>query len=738
MNIASKHINLHHRRRNNLKHLGDTMPSEKKKTSMLRSSDYKINGNLLRAFYDKHGKLVFVLDSTINDIKPNVLLVITSRGDRKWDDILSNDYDMDLELVRPKKDNKYQKLDIEYDGLVVYDNLIRAYDEGGNVKKALKDLENFRAVSVRRSATERLAASKVIAENARETIERTGDTIVELKAKIKVVRAKLLSLRRSVGKIPTKQSAAKILRAEAQLDVLTGKLERATKRLENANKRLLIAEDDMEAARKVLDLVPEVDGQDFEFKTVETKAAKSVKKELPQPEESDDDEEESGDEESDEDFWLSDDDEDDSEQENYEDDTSDDVNKDNDIKPLFDKDPKIIDENIAFKPISFDENISSDVADDKEVEQEKTVVSSLEPPKAMMDMVSVPDSYTDDEEIKFDDVFSVNEPKSVDYTAEEVSESESNKNALDIEENVDVPEFNNGEDEKTEPVLEQDNCNAEIVAPVEEDESDTINVTSVSEQSAPVAAVAPAPTVSENLVRPVPPIVQPVVNKEAGSGNKNHKPNFLYYVLLLVLIALSVFTLWLYQRSNVPTDAVPVLATDDKPVVVQDENVADTDVKGDVVAPEKVEVFDNPFVAEGNEAPKEEESNSLMEKVASDSLGGLAKIADINADTESEEESGDSNDVAEEDGAEQLVEDSQETEEEVQEPVNVNKPEYKVTQDNVFINDNAAPQVSGGNLCDGDVAPDANGCCPGETYSTVNNQKVCCPDDGGDCFPPIF
>ena len=68
-------------------------------------------------------------------------------------------------------------------------------------------------------------------------------------------------------------------------------------------------------------------------------------------------------------------------------------------------------------------------------------------------------------------------------------------------------------------------------------------------------------------------------------------------------------------------------------------------------------------------------------------------------------------------------------------PTVVNKPEYKVTQENVFVGSGGGVN---GNLCDGDVAPDANGCCPGETYSLVNNQRVCCPDVGGDCFPPLF
>ena len=42
-------------------------------------------------------------------------------------------------------------------------------------------------------------------------------------------------------------------------------------------------------------------------------------------------------------------------------------------------------------------------------------------------------------------------------------------------------------------------------------------------------------------------------------------------------------------------------------------------------------------------------------------------------------------------------------------------------------------------LCEGDVAPDANGCCPGEVYTDMGEQGFnCCPTGGGDCFPPII
>ena len=83
----------------------------------LTYADYDISGNVLRAYYDADGKIVFVLDYTETQVKPNVLLVINPVGDRKWDDILANDYGLDLETVRPKKDKKNQKLDIESAGM---------------------------------------------------------------------------------------------------------------------------------------------------------------------------------------------------------------------------------------------------------------------------------------------------------------------------------------------------------------------------------------------------------------------------------------------------------------------------------------------------------------------------------------------------------------------------------------------------------------------------------------------
>ncbi|MBP3340516.1 MAG: hypothetical protein IJD69_03180 [Alphaproteobacteria bacterium] len=41
-------------------------------------------------------------------------------------------------------------------------------------------------------------------------------------------------------------------------------------------------------------------------------------------------------------------------------------------------------------------------------------------------------------------------------------------------------------------------------------------------------------------------------------------------------------------------------------------------------------------------------------------------------------------------------------------------------------------------VCDNGAQPDKHGCCPGEIYTDMNDLGFnCCPESGGDCFPPL-
>jgi hypothetical protein len=59
------------------------------------------------------------------------------------------------------------------------------------------------------------------------------------------------------------------------------------------------------------------------------------------------------------------------------------------------------------------------------------------------------------------------------------------------------------------------------------------------------------------------------------------------------------------------------------------------------------------------------------------------------------------------------------------------------TMKNPFTLPTEAPPVTLN--CEDGTPPDANGCCPGEVYTDMGEQGFnCCPDTGGDCFPPII
>ena len=320
--------------------------------SVLTFMEYNIAGNLLRAYYDADGKLVFVLDSTIDTRKPNVLLVINPVGDRKWDDILANDYGVDLESVRPKKDNKYQKLDIEYSGLAEYDALINAYKSGDDISGALNALAAFREESVRRAATERLAVAESNAEKARETILRTKESIDEMQDKLRQLRSKLSQQKKQVGREPTKKSASKILRTDAQIDAINEKLRRAKKRLDNAQRRLIVADEDAEIARDILSQKSTNFGKEVAMPrpSAVVPSTAGYKKTVAV-------------EAKDEDVMLESAGKTDEYNETVEftqnieinnekkAETMADETKNEEVKPLFDKDPEILDEEIAFKPI---------------------------------------------------------------------------------------------------------------------------------------------------------------------------------------------------------------------------------------------------------------------------------------------------------------------------------------------------------------------------------------------------
>ena len=799
--------------------------------SVLTFREYNIAGNVLRAYYDADDKLVFVLDSTLDDRKPNTLLIINPVGDRKWDDILANDYGVDLESVRPKKNNKYQKLDIEYSGLAEYDNLINAYENGDDLSGALMALAAFREDSVRRAAAERLAVAENSADKARETIVKTKETISDLQAKLRQLRGKLSQQKKQVGREPTKQSASKILRTDAQIDATNEKLQRAKKRLANAQKRLIVADTDAEMAREILSRRYDAN----EIMARPTDAVVQSKQNANAPvvtttyNVSYDDDDMADDAGENDEIHFStefdapmtrnvaavanaDNDASVARMPAFNDEientyiTTDEpraetmAENNDEVKPLFDKNPDILDEDIAFKPIDF--GVSSPASDDageqNNAEQNQNIYENVIDDKPLSFTPPVDDKVAEQ-----------NTPINVrPITNEDENKTGAAGPVLDTITAVDMPTQSSDAPVQFDSELMSD------VSPVTPDaESAPVQSQNTMAQKKEIgehsgaASVAPVSNAAADNsgARPVPPAatlanavaarpVSPITGNAAPTNPAPRKPTWIYYVLLILLIGLSVFTLWLYQKNtskNVPdlTATVPTVETTadtdgvndaDSPFIPELETPVETTetqitVSAPVVQPEPVQVD----VAEPEPEPEsvptpEPEPVTEPEPVAEpEPVVADVEIKSVNLP------------------ASEPVADETETVIETEEEILASKPAYNVSQnENMFVaapeydtetlrNDNlqavdttgpsvimpvenqsglnAAPVADDGYVpqsvtsqvwdvpaddlpkCPDGTAPDVNGCCTGEIYTDMGDAGFnCCPAAGGDCFPPII
>ena len=548
---------------------------------------YVIDGNEINAFYDDDDDLVFVLDNTINQTKPNVLLVINPSGDKKWDEILSGQYNVDLETIRPKQDNKYQKLDIEYSGLSVYENLINAYVAGDDLSEHMIQLNILRDSAARHSAMTRLNVANEIIAKTNMTIVKTKESIVRLQNRIKTLRAKLSATKKEIGKVSTKQSAAKILKIESQIEAANEKLKRARKRLESAQKRLETATVDAELASDLLNQpateIPSIEknkpvmvAPKYELQATENESVDDT-----DDEDFEDDEDSDYDESKNEDENKYDDDED--EYEN--------TDSNDEIKPLFDENPNNMNEEIAFKPINFD----------------TPVVSKTNTNYEQSVPVFTPTQITENTE---------EETITEDFDAPNITNFEEPKPVLES-----MAPANN---DNSRPVLES----ITPIAPEQPIESMYSEQTSETQSEDAKPEMSEKPVVSSTPVLTggdVPSMVN-TFNADVTTATSRSRPTFIYYMLLIILIVLSVFTLWLYQKHMDTTeplltpDVVENVAADSKPKPVERLNIkkATKEIKNKVVKvtepePEEYEFVDDEDVSDTKSTVAEESKDTNVD-----------------------------------------------------------------------------------------------------------------------------
>jgi len=581
---------------------------------------YDINGNAIDAFYDAGNNLIFVLDKTINDNKSNILLVINPSSDKKWDEILSTEYSVDLETIRPKQDNKYQKLDIEYSGLDVYENLINAYVAGDDIDEELNQLNILRNSAVRHSAMTRLNTANEIISRTNVTIIKTKETIGRVQERLKALRSKLSAAKKEIGRVSTKKSAAKILRLESQIEAMNEKLKRARKRLDSAQRRLEVATVDAELASRLLNQ-PAPQANKTVVKNKPLVVAPRYEVEAVEP---------------DDDFNEDDTDENmDGEPMREEDEESE---QNSDVKPLLDKDPEIIDENIAFKPISFGTPnlpVPEPVSDPEVITDNDTTDS---------------DASNDDDSIQLETTTEVEEettikpvldsmipmPKDTELSEHDNFEQSENINTVDDFDNV---ETNNEFETSDDTSNMTESLDADFVAPELTTEPVVAPVIPaarpVGDMVRPMSPAAAKPAETES--KPVTPVAPVGYKSEDGS-----KSAFIYYVLLFVLIIASVFALWAYQKKmgngkpflSVPGNEQQIV--EPEPDVVVEKPVEQRIIEEDVLFNEQPK--QKPVVEQPVKKIPQKENTEPVKKTAPVIMGAVSAQVSAFADLPAEEE----------------------------------------------------------------------------------------------------
>ncbi|GHT58114.1 hypothetical protein FACS18945_3660 [Bacteroidia bacterium] len=521
----------------------------------LRRERVEIEGLKFWAIYDNADKLVFVLDDDIDEAHPNAVLVLNpdpKDPTRKWDDILENDFGADLTEIRPKKNNKFQKLDIEYEGLPIYNALIVARDTNGNVAEVAADLSRFRDLGAKRAALERLRAAEKELTVALVTQDTAQKSAAASKAKVKEHRKKLTAVQKTVGKRPNKETAAKILKFQSQVDSEKEKEKRSLIRARRAQRRVAAAKRDIEQAKKILDSSIR-NNAEYKNKTSATKTVVNVGANTQQGDHIRppvNKQEETSDVNAAKRILFA-------PAETVSDDTTSerDMEENKEVQPLFGTDPKIVDENIAFRPIEFND------------------------PTAHSTTVAQP---TEKQAPRFDQIWTAPVP-----AAEPIPVP-----APAVEESRFVP-----------PVLNA--ADAPIVPP---EVTQTTPVPEYAAEYAPndVGDTHVRPHEFEQIVHPpMPPAAAPYVSRPVNPstgeipvhpvGSAKRKGMGGYYLALSILILLSILTLWLYQKKM--TNQTPDLI----------ENISITTGESPMEPVPESHETGNPFVGVIGQTPETEQ-----------------------------------------------------------------------------------------------------------------------------------
>ena len=144
--------------------------------------------------YYRGDELLFIIDYTRDEIAPNHRLIINFTPNGKpWPAVINDDFKINFEDIRPKNGNKYEKIDIDYQSLPYYSNLINNI-ESEDILEEFEIARELHCLDEALKRREQYATQKEQAENVITNVsstlirgDQTLDNLLERERKLKIL-----------------------------------------------------------------------------------------------------------------------------------------------------------------------------------------------------------------------------------------------------------------------------------------------------------------------------------------------------------------------------------------------------------------------------------------------------------------------------------------------------------------------------------------------------------------------
>lgn len=233
--------------------------SKKENNVGLDENIYKDQDYDFSVYYDNNGNPAFAIERTLDDIAPNHKIIVDAeKGEQnlqnpevKWEEILEKRYSIDINEIWPKIENKFQKIDPEYEGLNLYAELIRNPDSN-EIKEAFEINREKQSLD---NALEREQEELLELNRASNTIETSNKTLKRTQKSFSNLKARLKGYKEDEKNDPESVDQEKKQRTIDSFNKYKEKLKRTKRRIRRAERREVKAREELALTRAIIEII---------------------------------------------------------------------------------------------------------------------------------------------------------------------------------------------------------------------------------------------------------------------------------------------------------------------------------------------------------------------------------------------------------------------------------------------------------------------------------------------------